>query len=128
MENKNILTTIIIFALGVFIGFLIWGTAGRYSKSGMHRMPDGSWMGNDSSHMEDMMHDMMSNLNGKVGDDFDKAFIDEMIIHHEGAVVMAEAVLENSNRPELIKLAEEIISAQAKEIDMMKEWRTSWFK
>lgn len=74
------------------------------------------------------MHDMMSGLDGKTGDDFDNAFISEMIVHHEGAVDMAEAVLENSKRPELIKLANEIISAQTKEINMMKNWRDEWFK
>ena len=128
MESKNTATMIGIFAVGIFIGFLVWGMDGRGYQSGMHKMPDGTWMSNDGSSMEDMMHDMMSGLKGKTGDDFDKAFINEMIVHHEGAVDMAEAVLENSKRDELIKLANEIISAQTKEIEMMKDWREKWFR
>lgn len=73
------------------------------------------------------MTGMMAGLNGKTGDDFDKAFLREMIVHHEGAVVMAQAVLKNSKRPELIKLANDIIAAQTGEIIMMKNWQQVWF-
>ena len=95
----------------------------------MHQMPNGSMMG--GSHQMDMgsmMDGMMAGLNGKTGEEFEKAFLAEMIIHHEGAVVMAEAVLKNSKRPELIKLANDIITAQKGEITMMKQWQKSWFK
>jgi uncharacterized protein (DUF305 family) len=74
-----------------------------------------------------MMSGMMAGLNGKTGDEFDKAFLAEMIVHHQGAVVMAKAVLKNSKRPELIKLASDIISAQTGEITMMKNWQKAWF-
>jgi uncharacterized protein (DUF305 family) len=90
-------------------------------------MPDGSMMSDDGGDMGDMMHDMMSGLEGKTGDEFDKAFLSEMIVHHEGAVDMANAVLANSKRPELLKLAKDIISAQTKEINMMKAWQKAWF-
>nr|MBP6908790.1 DUF305 domain-containing protein [Candidatus Paceibacterota bacterium] len=46
----------------------------------------------------------------------------------EGAVVMAQQVLKTSKRPELLKLANEIISAQTQEITQMKTWKYSWFK
>ncbi|TVQ58595.1 MAG: DUF305 domain-containing protein [Spirulina sp. DLM2.Bin59] len=58
---------------------------------------------------------------------FDLRFIDAMIPHHEGAVVMAEAALENSQRPEIRALAEEIIAAQAVEIQQMRDWRAAWY-
>jgi uncharacterized protein (DUF305 family) len=50
-----------------------------------------------------------------------------MIIHHEGAVEMAEILLEKTKRPELIKLANDIISAQNTEIEMMQNWNKEWF-
>jgi uncharacterized protein (DUF305 family) len=78
--------------------------------------------------MKSMMQDMNAGLVGKTGDEFDKAFLSEMIVHHQGAVEMAQVVLKNSKRPELIKLANDIIAAQTKEIDMMKGWQTQWFK
>lgn len=77
--------------------------------------------------MNSMMNGMMAGLNGKTGDEFDKAFLAEMVVHHQGAVVMAQAVLKNSKRPELIKLANDIISAQTGEITMMKGWQKDWF-
>ncbi len=58
---------------------------------------------------------------------FDLAFIDEMIIHHEGAIDMARAILETTERDELREMAEEIIEAQDVEIQQMREWRAEWF-
>ncbi|TVR73998.1 MAG: DUF305 domain-containing protein [Sphaerobacteraceae bacterium] len=58
---------------------------------------------------------------------FDLAFIDEMIIHHEGAIDMARAILDTTERDELREMAEEIIEAQEEEIQQMREWRAEWF-
>ena len=78
--------------------------------------------------MQMQMDDMSAGLKGKTGDEFDQAFLDEMIIHHEGAVEMAEQVLATSKRPELLKLADDIITAQTTEIRMMMQWRAEWFQ
>ena len=64
---------------------------------------------------------------GPAGDSYDLRFIDAMILHHEGAVTMAEAALDYSQRPEVRQLAEEIIAAQAVEIDQMQQWRQDWY-
>ena len=81
-----------------------------------------------------MVHDMNSTMDGmtaglenKEGVVFEKAFIDGMIVHHEGAVAMAQMVLQKTQRPELVQLANDIISAQTREIDMMRGWDTEWF-
>jgi uncharacterized protein (DUF305 family) len=58
---------------------------------------------------------------------FDRAFIDEMVPHHEGAVRMAEAQLAKGENTDLHTLAQEIIDAQEKEIVEMNEWRTRWY-
>jgi len=57
---------------------------------------------------------------------FDLAFIDMMIPHHEGAVVMSDVELERGDNPEMQKLAREITAAQEREIAQMREWRTAW--
>jgi uncharacterized protein (DUF305 family) len=64
---------------------------------------------------------------GPADANYDLRFIDAMIPHHQGAVVMAQDVLKKSQRPELQKLAKTIISAQEKEIDQMQQWRKSWY-
>ena len=61
------------------------------------------------------------------GQPYDAAFIDSMIVHHEGAIVMANQALEQAERPEIRELATAIIDAQEAEIAQMKEWRTAWF-
>jgi len=60
------------------------------------------------------------------GDDFDKAFIDEMVMHHQGAIDMAKLIETNASHNELKQLGRDIISAQSKEIDMMQTWQTDW--
>ena len=76
--------------------------------------------------MGSSMEDMMDSLDGKSGDDFDKAFIEEMIVHHQGAIDMAKLAKENAKRDEIKSLAEDIISAQTKEIDQMRQWQKDW--
>lgn len=78
-------------------------------------------------NMHGAMGDMMMGLDGKTGNALDKAFLDEMIVHHQGAVEMAETLLKGTKRPELIKLGNDIITAQTGEIKMMQDWRTQWF-
>jgi uncharacterized protein (DUF305 family) len=77
--------------------------------------------------MHGAMIGMTSGLAGKTGDELDKAFLDEMIVHHEGAVEMAQTLQKGTLRSELLKLASDIIEAQTREIRMMKQWRSEWF-
>jgi uncharacterized protein (DUF305 family) len=58
---------------------------------------------------------------------FDAQFIDGMIVHHQGAIEMANEVLAQSERPELRAMAEAIIAAQTQEIDQMRAWRADWY-
>ncbi len=76
--------------------------------------------------MGSSMRDMVESLSNKKGDDFDRAFIEGMIIHHEGAVEMAEQAKKKAKHDEIKKLADEIITAQTREIRMMKDWKNSW--
>jgi uncharacterized protein (DUF305 family) len=133
MENKNniALFSLIFLVVGVLLGWLIWGNnvMQRTMRNGVHQMPNGQMMDNNSKmDMTDMMHNMTSELEDKTGDAFDKEFLSQMIVHHEGAVAMAKQVLAQSKRPELLKLAQDIIAAQTKEISMMQEWQKAWFK
>ena len=137
MENKNNMIWVAIggIILGLVIGAFCFGSFGMWggrSMMGNNRyenshMMGGGMMMDDNMDMDDMMDSMMSGLEGKTGEAFDKAFIEGMIVHHEGAVKMAEKVLEISTRPELRTLATNIITAQTNEITQMKKWLSEWF-
>ena len=60
-------------------------------------------------------------------DPFDKAFIDEMTAHHQGAIAMAKAQLAGGEDPDLKKIATAIVSAQEKEIAQMAAWKAKWY-
>jgi len=80
----------------------------------------------ENQHDSMSMHDMTASLEGKTGDDFDKAFIDAMIEHHEGAVDMAELALDHAKHEAIHTLAEAIIDTQQKEIALMQQWKDAW--
>lgn len=86
----------------------------------------------DMNHMMPMTQEhidsMMMKMDlGAADNGFDLRFINAMIPHHEGAVVMAQEALQKSTRPEIKQLAEAIISAQQQEIEEMKQWRKDWY-
>jgi uncharacterized protein (DUF305 family) len=58
---------------------------------------------------------------------FDEAFIDAMIPHHRSAIQMAQVAYKKSKIPEIKELAENIMSAQKREIEQMKQWRKQWY-
>ena len=60
-------------------------------------------------------------------DDFDRVFLAMMVPHHASAVTMADSVMMGKPGDEVMMLAEEIISAQAKEIGQMQQWREKWY-
>jgi len=60
-------------------------------------------------------------------DPFDKAFIDAMIPHHQSAIEMARVASGKSNIPEIKELAQNIVSAQQREIEQMELWREDWY-
>ncbi|OZT73411.1 DUF305 domain-containing protein [Vreelandella boliviensis LC1] len=67
----------------------------------------------------DRMHeDMAMAFTGNPDVDFAQG----MIPHHEGAIAMAEIVLEYGEDEEIRQLAEEIIAAQESEIAFLKAW------
>jgi uncharacterized protein (DUF305 family) len=126
MKNQIIIAVIVSLVVGFGAGYAIFGSKIPASKEMAHQMPDGSMM--YSNGMQKAMDGMMANLYGKVGDEFDKAFISEMIMHHQGAVDMAQAALKNAKHQEIKDLANAIITAQTKEIGMMQQWGAQWYK
>jgi uncharacterized protein (DUF305 family) len=127
--NKTTLATITLI-VGLIMGHLsaypLIKNKHQVNTTDIHQMPDGSMMHN-MDNMKAEMDGMIAGLQGKTGDEFDKAFISEMIIHHEGAVDMAELALTNAKHQEIKDLANAIITAQNKEIADMKTWQRDWY-
>jgi len=63
----------------------------------------------------------------KTAEPFDRAFIDMMLPHHQGAIRMARVELDRGADGDAKKLAEAIIAAQSREIEKMNGWRKDWF-
>jgi len=73
------------------------------------------------SMMDGMLtSDDMQKLGSLKGPSFDDFWAQSMIAHHEGAIDMAEVVLAEGLNKEVLSLANEIVSAQATEIEILK--------
>ena len=85
-------------------------------------------MGHTMPMSEGVKSSMMMKMDlGAADDQFDLRFFNVMIPHHQGAVVMAKEALEKSDRPEIKKLAQDIISSQDQEISQMQQWKKAFY-
>lgn len=139
MNNQTILVAIVALLIGGIGGYAItdkdrsYGNRG-YEKVvtndipvGMHRMPDGSLMGNyvdeDAGYRMGGMNHMMSMMVSS-----ERKFIEGMIPHHQEAVDTAkEVIARGGSTPEIKQLVENIVVAQEKEIAEMKQWYQGWY-
>lgn len=69
----------------------------------------------------------MNKLHQARGNNFDRMFLEMMVPHHAGAMVMAQEALTTTRRPELRHLAHRIIDSQAREIGMMRALHQRWY-
>lgn len=106
-------------AFGI-VGFLLGGLIVSIAATQLNKDED------TTSGSEMTMSQMSDDLKNKTGDDFDKAFISSMIDHHQGAIDMAELAQKNAKHSEIKDMADDIISAQSNEINMMRAWQTDW--
>lgn len=99
-----------------------------YPKASAEPVAYHSKMGHSMPMTQDQMKSMMMSMDlGAADAEFDLRFINAMIPHHQGAVTMAQDALAKSNRPEIQKLAKDIISSQKAEISQMGQWRKAWY-
>jgi uncharacterized protein (DUF305 family) len=77
--------------------------------------------GHDMSSMEGMMSaEDMDTLAASTGAEFDQMWLEMMIVHHEGAISQSETVKANGSNPDVLALADQIITAQQAEITEMR--------
>jgi uncharacterized protein (DUF305 family) len=77
--------------------------------------------GHDMSDMEGMMTaEQMDALAIATGTEFDQMWLEMMIAHHQGAISQSETVKANGSNPDVLALADQIITAQQAEIAEMQ--------
>jgi uncharacterized protein (DUF305 family) len=122
---KTLLMKVLPLALPLAVTFLLAACGGAGSDQqgdesggGGHGQMDHGHMGHGSMGMGSKgMARQMVMENGKYSD---KAFIDAMVPHHQGAIAMAEVALKNAEHQEVIQLSRNIISSQQAEIEELK--------
>ncbi|MDQ4128296.1 MAG: DUF305 domain-containing protein [Actinomycetota bacterium] len=85
--------------------------------------PAMAWMGHPTSGLMPGMAtpEEIEALREASPEEAERRFLQLMIPHHRAAVPMAEAVLQETDRPEVRRLASAIIASQKAEIEVMRE-------
>lgn len=125
MNSNTLAVGLLVLIVGFGAGYFARGS--QMPMAGQHMMPGGGMMHDSGMGMGGAMDSMTMDLRGKTGDEFDKAFLAGMIVHHEGAVEMAQMALQYAKHQEIKDMAQAIISAQTTEINQMKAWGKSWY-
>lgn len=115
--------SIILGVIGLVVGLLISGAVASIAVNTNNVSLKKAFAMNTSSMT---MEDMNASLEGKTGDEFDKEFLAQMTMHHQGAVEMAKLAKQNAKHQELKDMADDIIDAQNKEILQMNTWQMDW--
>ena len=68
----------------------------------------------------------MNLLEQSTGDEFDGRFANLMIEHHKGGIGMAKREVQRGRNDELVSLAEDMVSVQRCEVNLIQGWLTDW--
>jgi uncharacterized protein (DUF305 family) len=95
---------IVAFVIGIGTGYIV--------------APEYAMASYDAKQMADL---------GKADKYVDLRYINAMIAHHGGAIALAQQAKEKSKRPEIVKLAEDIIAGEPKSIEELYGWKKDWY-
>ena len=101
-----------------------WGAPMTMPGSEASGMPGSDHSGHDMGGvgMAGMMtSEEMASLAHARGTDFDRMWLQMMIAHHQGAVTMAQQVLDTTSDPQVTALANAVLDGQTTEIDTMQK-------
>src|SRR4030065_357824 len=96
---------IVVFILGIGAGYMI--------------APEYSMAGYEAKQMVDL---------GKADKYVDLRYLNAMIAHHGGAMVLAQQVKIKTKRPQIKKLAEDILASEPKAIAELYQWKKDWYR
>lgn len=127
------LAILLLAGIGVTFAYgQVGSMMGDQGMSGSQTDGGGMMGGQDGCGMGSMMNgegmsggQMMGSFNEE--QPFDLQFIDQMTMHHEGAIMSSEHMISDSERPELRELAANIQKSQSEQIDQMQDFREEWY-
>lgn len=64
---------------------------------------------------------------GRADRTFDLRYVNAMIAHHRGAMLLAEQLGANTARPEMRALAEDILKSEPGAIEELYNWKREWY-
>ena len=100
-----------------------WGIAYDPDSSNGHGMDHGS--GEDLMSGDGMMSvEDMTALQDATGAEASRLFLEQMIVHHEGAVDMARMASNGGKNPDVVELAQQVVDDQTAEIATMEDLLT----
>lgn len=103
-----------------------WDLPKGSSRPAMSWMPHGEHQLLPDGRMRGMASpEEIDQLRRAEGDQLDILFAKLMLAHHRGGVHMAEAVLDQSDNPDVRELAQSMVTAQKSEIQMLTELLTT---
>ncbi len=123
----TLLRKVWLLALLLAVAFILAACGSAGGEQGTTEKTGGMMAGMDHGSMGMGSKGMARQMVMENGKYSDRAFIDAMVPHHQGAIAMAQVASEKSKIPEIKELAENIISAQQEEIEQMKRWRQQWY-
>lgn len=89
------------------------------------------WYGVDYQPHEDMDHEEMSRMLAEMramsAAEFERFFLEDMIVHHAGALQPARQCQGKAFHDELASLCRDIVRVQVAEIELMRQWLCDWF-
>ena len=122
----------------IFVGALVAATviavqAQKYIAQsattivGRHPTPTAAFIASSDKTFNQLMSEAMNIMhrdmhNAEYSGDPDHDFVTMMIPHHQGAIDMAKALLLYGKDPQMRRLAQEIITDQQSEIQLMQLW------
>jgi uncharacterized protein (DUF305 family) len=101
-----------------------WGVGDQMQGMDASAPANGDMGGMDMGGMSAsgmMTQQELDRLSKATGTDFDRMWLQMMIAHHQGAVTMAQQVLDTTTNPDVQKLAQAVVDGQTTEIDTMQQ-------
>lgn len=91
----------------------------------------GQWYGitgyNPHEEMGPEMMEMIEAMQAMSPAEFERFFLEDMIVHHAGALQPARQCQGKATHGELKQLCSDIVRVQVGEIEMMRQWLCEWF-